>query len=273
MDNFMSGAEVQEVAEPVMMEDTQTVGTEEETLNQPMAEAEAEGAEEQEVAEPAAEAEREREDKLTADQSFAQMRRNEAEARRQAQEAAVRMQKMEESQRRLLGVLGNLGFHGTDVDEVTDRAVAHYTGKSVDEVRNARLQQEQEQQRVQQQMELTQRLQAQNREMAMQLVKTRMAEDLAKIQKINPKVKDLNELGPGFGQLIRQGIPAERAYRVLAEEKKEAELTPPAKIGKVNAKTKAEKDFYTSEEVDKLTAAELDDPKVRAKVMRSMTKW
>ena len=261
MDEMMLGAEEQEVAAPAMTEQIEP-----EEAEMPTAEAEAEGAEEQEVAEPAAEAEGVREEKRTADQSFAQMRRR-------AQDAEERVQKMEESQRRLLSALGNLGFHGSDLDEVTDRAVAHYTGKPVEEVKNSRLLQERERQQAQEQMRQTEALKEQNRALTMQLVKNRMAEDLAEIQRIDPKVKSLNELGPEFGQLIRQGIPAARAYRVLAEEKKAAELTPPVKIGKVNAKTKAEKDFYTSEEVDRLTEKDLEDPKVRAKVMKSMTRW
>lgn len=261
MDEVMSGAEVQEVAEPAMMDVDTTL--QEEGAAPEAAVTEEEGAEAQEAAEPAEPVTKK---DRTADATFAQMRRD-------AQEAAARARQLEAREQRLISVMANLGFTGANLDEVADKAVAHYSGRSIEDVKNERLQQARAQEEARKAEQLTQTLRMQNRELVTELVKNRMAEDLAKIQKLDPKVKSLDELGPAFGQLIRQGIPAERAYRVLAEEKKEAELVPPPKIGKVNAKTKAEKDFYTSEEVDKLTEAELDDPKIRAKVMKSMTRW
>ena len=67
------------------------------------------------------------------------------------------------------------------------------------------------------------------------------------------------------------GLSVQEAYYACkAMELKEKILAPDA-IGKVSD-TKAERDYYTSEEIDNLTDEELDDPDIWAKVMRSMDK-
>ena len=43
--------------------------------------------------------------------------------------------------------------------------------------------------------------------------------------------------------------------------------------GKFIDELKKEKDYYTPDEVDRLTDEEMNDPKIRAKVRKSMTKW
>ena len=262
-----SGAEEQEAADPAMSDAAEVSAAD--TGNE-AAQDEAEGEKETEPAAPSAEPEQR---KRTADASFAQMRRQAQEAAQRAQEATRKAEEAEGRQRRLLEAMGKLGFTGADPDEVADRAIAHYTGRTVDEVRAERERKAREDAQAKQAQGEAERLRQQNLTLLAQMARQRMEKDLQAIRRIDPKVKSLEDLGPEFGSLIRQGISAEIAYRAIAEQRKAGEVTAPPKAGKVNAKTKAEKDYYTPEEVDRLTEKELDDPGVMQKVMKSMTRW
>lgn len=190
--------------------------------------------------------------KRSADQAFAKMRRELAE-----KEAKLR---------RLTETTRRLGFTGRDPDEIADAAEAHFTGKSVEEIRQARMARQQQQSEVQ-------AMAAQLQQYQMKEVQQKMEADLAAIRKLDPGVKSLDDLGPEYFRLIQAGVSGEIAYRAVKGQQESTKAAPPQKIGKVNAKTKAEKDFFTPEEVDKLSPAELDDPKTMEKVMKSMTKW
>ena len=94
-----------------------------------------------------------------------------------------------------------------------------------------------------------------------------MREGLREVQAIDPNVKSLDDLGDTFTHLIANGIPTKEAYYAAkAMELKEKVLAPDA-IGRVSD-TKAERDYYTSEELDNLTDEEMDAN--WDKVMRSM---
>ena len=158
-----------------------------------------------------------------------------------------------------------LGFDGDSPDDAADRAEAHRTGRTAEDVRRERLAaQEREQVLAKQQAELE--------FFRSQAVKQKMDADLKAIQKAYPEVKSLGELGDGFLSLIRAGVAAPLAARVVKEEQAGSQAKAPAKAGKVNAKSRSEKEFYTNEELDRLTPADLDDPKVMEKALRSLTK-
>lgn len=73
-----------------------------------------------------------------------------------------------------------------------------------------------------------------------------------------------------FVSVLNPNLPATKAYELYAKQN----AKPVEKIGSMkNADTKEEKTFYTSEEVDRLTPAELDDPKIMKRVRESMFKW
>lgn len=96
-----------------------------------------------------------------------------------------------------------------------------------------------------------------------------MQEGLKDIQAIDPNVKSLDELGDSFPKFIAAGLSSTEAYWASkAQRERERIIAPPA-IGKV-AESKAEKDFFTSDEIDALTDEELDDERVWNKVMRSL---
>ena len=234
-ENINESAEIQEVAEP-----------EDEAL---------ESAETQEVAEPAdsedstakAESARMKNDQ---DAAFAEMRREK--------------QALERANRQMREALSRF-FDGETDEELSINALAYAEQRDPDEYREeyARL-------------EEFERMQAENEDLKQQLlsaqVEKMMREDLAVVQEIAPDVKSLGELGESFIKMrLDGGLSVKEAYYACkAMELKEKVLAPDA-IGKVSD-TKAERDYYTSEEIDNLTDEELDDPDIWAKVMRSMDK-
>lgn len=82
------------------------------------------------------------------------------------------------------------------------------------------------------------------------------------------KFKDVSELGAQFAALRANGVDAVTAFAAL----KATEKPKPSAIGAINQST-PDKDFYTSDEVDKLTPAQLDNPKILEKVRKSMLRW
>ena len=44
-------------------------------------------------------------------------------------------------------------------------------------------------------------------------------------------------------------------------------------MGEINSNSEKEKEFYSSQEVDKLTKKQLSNPKIMNAVMKSMLKW
>lgn len=95
-------------------------------------------------------------------------------------------------------------------------------------------------------------------------------EDLIEIQKIDPSVEKLFDLGETFVALREKGVDAKSAYWAAKAEKDATKMQPAPDVGKVNA-TAPEKDFYTESEVDAMTPAQQ-----RAnykKIIKSMEKW
>lgn len=229
-ENINESAEIQEVAEP------------EEAL---------ESAETQEVAEPDYSEDSEsseRTGKNDMDAAFAEMRRtNQAleKANRQMREALSRY------------------FEGETDEELSINALAYAEERDPDEYRE-------EYERY----EEYERMQAENEDLKEQLLSAQvdrmMREDLATVREIAPEIKSLDELGESFIKMrLDGGLSVKEAYYACkAMELKEKVLAPDA-IGKVSD-TKAERDYYTSEEIDNLTDEELDDPVIWKKVMKSM---
>jgi hypothetical protein len=94
-----------------------------------------------------------------------------------------------------------------------------------------------------------------------------MREGLREVQAIDPNVKSLDDLGDTFTNLIANGIPTKQAYYAAKAMELNEKVLAPTAIGRVSD-TKAERDYYTSEELDNLTDEEMDAN--WDKVMRSM---
>lgn len=207
-----------------------------------------ESEEEQEVAEPVSV-------KTEADSAFAEMRRRNAELERQLAES----QRLAEERENALG----LYFQG---DNKIAQAIAHYEEKSVEEV-EAELKAKSE----------LESLRAENERFKEEMLRSKaemqMKADLEAVQKLNPNVKSLDELGESFVKMrLNGGLTVEEAFYACETMKSKLESKPAKPVGTVNNES-APKDFYTKAEVD----SHADDKSwIKAnydKIMESMKKW
>ncbi|MBR5520045.1 MAG: hypothetical protein IKU55_04945 [Clostridia bacterium] len=106
-----------------------------------------------------------------------------------------------------------------------------------------------------------------------QLQEYRRAAELQELRQHDPKASltELESLGPEYAKLRRAGVSAIAAYEALRYQRAIGEIPP--NTGAIGTDRAAEKEFYSPEEVDRLTSRELDDPKIMECVMKSMTKW
>ena len=100
------------------------------------------------------------------------------------------------------------------------------------------------------------------------LAEERMARDLERIQSEDSSVCELHALGEEFIKLIENGIDALIAFRAVkcsCEQK-------PDTIGAVATEGGRESEYYSSRELDRLTAKDLEDPAVYKKAIQSLKK-
>lgn len=114
------------------------------------------------------------------------------------------------------------------------------------------------------------RLRLENDTLTQREIERRMLEDLAAIREMDPTVGSLEELGEQFGKMISVGVEAPVAFAAIRESRRAA--MPPVP-GALEGESGSEKQFYSSQEVDRLSPAELSDPDIWARVRASMTKW
>lgn len=104
--------------------------------------------------------------------------------------------------------------------------------------------------------------------------------DIAALKAVYPDLKAENyaDLGAEFVKARTLGFSAIAAYAAVTADKPKVETAPaePPKpeMGALNtAGDLSEKEYYTPQEVDKLTKAQVKDPKIWERVRNSMTKW
>lgn len=265
MEEEILSVETQEVAEPV-----DVVETSEQT--QGVAEPETQSSAEN--TEIVAENKNESRD-YERDAAFANMRRSMEQAQKEKEETQKLLEAMKAEKERLTNSFGLFGFKG-NVDEIEDQAKAHYSGKTVEEVRNERLQAQkviEEQQRREQE---TLAKDNQIKDLQRQLYARILDDDLKAIQAKDPSIKSLDDLGKDFALMRSTGVSVDVAYNAVKSTLEANKKTPPPEMGKVNATQKADKTYYTQDEVDAMIAADdkaLDNPSVLEKIRKSMTKW
>lgn len=96
-----------------------------------------------------------------------------------------------------------------------------------------------------------------------------MQADLAAIRAVDPTVESLEALGSDYMDLVAAGMSGLNAYYALKGMAAVKQAAAPAQPGKATVSTDTDRDF-TSEELDRLTMKDLDDPKVYERAMRSM---
>lgn len=111
--------------------------------------------------------------------------------------------------------------------------------------------------------QLKQTLQSERAERAME-------KDLAEIQKLDPNVKSLDDLGETYANYIRAGLSGVEAYAAIKAKENLNTETPPKTIGNLSTEP-VKKDYFTSDEVDRMSSAELLAN--HDAIMQSMAKW
>ena len=230
-ENINESAEIQEVAEP-----------ETEALESEETQEVAETAPDTEISESTEQPTHQKND---TDAAFAEMRRQN--------------QALENEKRQMMAALQRY-FDGESVEDLVINANAYAEQRDPDEYR-------QDYERDREYEDLKARYESLEDELLNAQVDRLMQEGLREVQAIDPNVKSLDDLGESFARLIANGVPTKEAYYASKAMELKEKILAPDVIGRVSD-TKAERDYYTSEELDHLTDEEMDAN--WDKVMRSM---
>lgn len=116
--------------------------------------------------------------------------------------------------------------------------------------------------------EMEQRVAQNNAVAARYNAEQQMQADLEAIRTVDPSINSLEEI-EGYADMVKEGLTGLNAYYALkGRDAIKAAATPPA-VGAVGAAGDIDRDF-TSEELDRLTSKDLDDPKIYERALRSM---
>lgn len=160
----------------------------------------------------------------------------------------------------LLDGLSKYGYSGSTTQEILDQLEAKQTGSTVEQIRQQRA-------KTQKAVEDDPKYQA----MVQQNIEYGKAEDLRQIQTIDNSVKSVDELGDTYFKLRAAGIDATTAY--LAVKGANVPTKPkPADIGPISDGGNVEDEFFTSEQLDRLTKKDLENPKIYDKAMASLSR-
>jgi hypothetical protein len=199
---------------------------------------------------------------------FAAARReSEAKAKQEADRAAA----LEVQNNRLMQALRGYGYEGAP-EEIADMLMAQSQGITIEQAKAVRQQQEAEDAKFTQ-------LQTENEFFRSIAKSAAMKEDLATLKSAYPNdakvqsLKDITELGTDFFGFMSALKDPAKAYDALLIMQGRTTKPVPPDIGAVNSSTGKEKDFYTPDEVDKLTSKDYDNPKIMERVRQSMLKW
>ena len=238
--------EMQEVAEPV----EEVVETSEQT--QEVAEPETQ------VEVPAEETKVESRD-YEKDAAFAKMRRSMEQYQKD-------FEAMKAEKERLANALGWYGFKGT-TDEIEDQAKAHYTGRSIEEVRQDRIAEAQkiaEENRLKEELKYYKEKELQDK----------MDRDLAEIQKLNPLIKSFDDLPEKYFYYVSRGVEGIEAYQLLAARgffQSATQVAEQKAVAKIQANAKASVGSASggvSEPVSYANMSDAEFDKLLAKVKR-----
>lgn len=202
-----------------------------------------------------------------------------ANMRRQMEAASKRAETLEKESadhKALMQAIGDVyGFSGTP-SQVRDMIVANDRGISVEQLNAERAAQEAQTRKLVESDPEYQRTLQENKRLRDAVIRDRMAKDLETLKSANPdlKIESLDDLGEDFEQLIGLGWNAKEAYAAMQAKSKANLNTPPASTGPIKSPPSTEKEFYTPEEVDRITREDLrKDPALMDKIKKSMARW
>lgn len=177
---------------------------------------------------------------------------------------------------KLTGTIGDIyGYKGSP-DEVRDMLIANDRGISVEQLRAERAADVAKQRALVENDPEYKRAMEENKHLQDVLVQDRMAKDLQLLKSEYPdlKAETVDDLGEDYAKLIGLGWSAKEAYEGSLARTRANMKTPPPSTGPVKSQMPADKEFYTPEEVDRITREDLKkDPTLLEKIKRSMTRW
>jgi len=248
------GANVQEPAEPVEFDVEAELAKadaeeaepqqEEQTESEPV---EPQGENDAEPAEPQRDYEK--------DHAYAELRRRAEEAERQA--ALIKSERDE-----LAGALRGFEFEGDSTDDLVNAALARQTDRPIEEIKAER-----DKERRYKELEVKAKLYEQER------FERFKADDLEAIKAkyADEDAKSVDDFGETFFKLRANGVSPLAAYAAIRAER-EIKTTPkPPSPGSVKtSSTKEPREYFTNEELDALTSADLNKPGILDKAMKSL---
>lgn len=197
---------------------------------------------------------------------FAEMRRKMERSAREAEAARAELAKAKADAEKFTQLVGKqYGYEG-DAQAIADQLEAAATGKTVEDIRAARTAAEQQADQVrklQEELELYKPL-------ATQQFKSKL---LADVKAVYPDVaaESVDDFGDEFTKLIGAGVDPAVAYAATQNVAKAQEKPVPPQIGAVNSKAASESEYFTKDEVAKMSKAEVK--KHYEKIRKSMPTW
>ncbi len=189
------------------------------------------------------------------DRAFADMRRQNEELAREAQEARRQAEELN-------ATLGNW-FDGETPEERAIQAQAFYEERTPEEVR-AEIESQQANEAIQNELQST------KEELQSIKINTKMAEDLKTLQALDPTIKSLDDLGSDYALYIQAGLPCDKAYRAIKADEAENKVVTPKPIGAVVGDG-SEETFYAADD-ERLNSQDFVN-KHFEQIKKSMSKW
>lgn len=104
------------------------------------------------------------------------------------------------------------------------------------------------------------------------LVSDKMERDLSEIRNADPSVESLYELGDDFLRLVECGIEPIKAYFAIKDAGNSKKAKRPPSLSPVATNGFSQNPYYSSKELDRLTARDLENPGIFKKAMESLKK-
>ena len=179
------------------------------------------------------------EGKRSRDSAFAEMRRAREEAEAERDELRSRIEELErqDRQNQLVQAAIDMGLTDDEIEEVLAEAEA-------------------EEKRAAEEQWLTDENERLSQELLDIQIDRAMEEDLRAIQRIDPEVKSLGELGEDFFKYIAAGLSGEDAYFAMKAKQDRTAYGAAPSPGRAN-RASVQRDYYTSEELDAMTPEEI----------------
>lgn len=168
--------------------------------------------------------------------------------------------------------LSQFGYEGESDDEIQVNLIAARQQKTPEEVRaDMKAEEERARQLLETSPEFLQTKQ-ELEEYKRKDMEIQFSSDLKAIKEAYPdeKAAKIEDFGIQFLELCAAGIAPLTAYEALRNEKKRTS-TVPVSTGDIKP-ANTEKEFFTSEELDRLTSKDLDDAKTLDRALRSMSR-